>query len=64
MSNGVVEVKPERMMNQRKRRETARRTRPARPRGASATGQLSVGKAIQNKSGEVIMLPRLALVST
>lgn len=47
MSNGVVEVKPERMMNQRKRRETARRTRPARPRGASATGQLSVGKAIQ-----------------
>jgi hypothetical protein len=47
LSNGVVEVKPERMMNQRKRRETARRTRPARPRGASATGQLSVGKAIQ-----------------
>jgi hypothetical protein len=36
LSKGVVEVRPDRMMNHRKRRETAMRTRPARPRGASA----------------------------
>jgi hypothetical protein len=32
---GVVLLRPERMMNQRKRRDAARRTRAARPRGAS-----------------------------
>jgi hypothetical protein len=34
LSKGVVEVRPDRMMNHSRRRETAMRTRPARPRGA------------------------------